>query len=111
MRSRRFTKVCSETAIRLNVEEVITHSRCRSGETSRRCGSGGRALTFGISPHRPSRILPGGVEMKRRDWCGVGTEETIRCQGPSVGVYWGYQPRGGYRPVARGEWSALKHQQ
>ena len=86
MRSRRFTKVCSETAIRLNVEEVITHSRCRSGEISRRCRSGGRTLTFGISPHRPSRILPGGVEMKRRDWCGVGTEETIRCQGPSVGA-------------------------
>ena len=49
-------------------------------------GSGGRAMTFGISPHRPGRILPGGVEVKRRDWCGVGTEETIRCQSPRVGA-------------------------
>ena len=71
----RFTKVCSETAISLNIEEVIPHGRCRSGEVSGLCGSGGRAMTFGISPHRPGRILPGGVEVKRRDWCGVGTEE------------------------------------
>ena len=82
----RFTKVCSETAISLNIEEVITHGRCRSGEVSGLCGSGGRALTFGIGPYRPGRILPGGVEVKRRDWCGVGTEETIRCQGPRVGA-------------------------
>ena len=33
-------------------------------------------MTFGISPHWPGRILPGGVEVKMRDWCGVGTEET-----------------------------------
>ena len=31
-------------------------------------------MTFGIGPHRPGRILPGGVEVKRRDWCGVGTD-------------------------------------
>ena len=32
-------------------------------------------MTVGISPHRLGRILPGGVEMKRRNRCGVSAEE------------------------------------
>ena len=86
MRGGRFTKVCSEAAICLNIEKVVPHCRCRGGEVSGLCGSGGGAMTFGISPHRLGRILPGGVEMKRRNWCGVGAEETIRCQSPRVGT-------------------------
>ena len=60
---------------------------------------------------RLGRILPGGVEVKRRDWCGVGTEETIRCQGRRVRAPCTYQLRGGYRSVVRGEQSVLKYRQ
>ena len=63
MRGGRFTKVCSEAAICLNIEKVVPHCRCRGGEVSGLCGSGGGAMTFGISPHRLGRILPGGVEI------------------------------------------------
>ena len=66
MRGGRFSKVRSEAAIRLNIEDVVPYCRCRGGEVSGLCGSGGGAMTFGISPHRLGRILPGGVEMKRR---------------------------------------------
>ena len=86
MRGGRFTKVCSEAAICLNIEKVVPHCRCSGGEVIGLCGSGGGAMTFVISPHRLGRILPGGVEMKRRNWCGVGAEETIRCQSPRVGA-------------------------
>ena len=82
MRGGRFTKVCSEAAICLNIEKVVPHCRCRGGEVSGQCGSGGGAMTFRISPRRLGRILPGGVEMKRRNWCCVGVEETIGCQSP-----------------------------
>ena len=34
-------------------------------------------MTFGIGPHRLGRILPGGVEMKRRNRCGVSAEDAI----------------------------------
>ena len=77
MRGGRFTKVCSEAAICLNIEKVVPHCRCSGGEVIGLCGSGGGAMTFGISPCRLGRILPGGVEMKRRNWCGVGAEETV----------------------------------
>ena len=43
-------------------------------------------MTFGISPHGLGRILPGGVEMKRRNGCGVSAEEAIRCQSPRLGA-------------------------
>ena len=87
MRGGRFTKVCSEAAICLNFEKVVPHC----AEVIGLCGSGGGAMTFGISPHRLGRILPGGVEMKR---------SKSTCGSP---VCWGYQPKGGYRLVARGE--------
>ena len=54
MRGRRFRKVSSEAAICLNIEKVVPHCRCRGGEVSGQCGSGGGAMT-GISP---------------RDWAG-----------------------------------------
>ena len=84
MRGGRFTKMCSKAAICLNIEKVVPHCGCRGGEVSGLCGSGGGAMTSGISLHRLSRILPGGVETKRRNWCGVGAEETIRS--PRVGT-------------------------
>ena len=43
-------------------------------------------MTFGIGPHRLGRILPGGVEMKRRNRCGEGAEKAIRSQRPRVGA-------------------------
>jgi len=84
MRGGRFTKVCSEAAIRLNIENVFPY--CGSRGRSERCWSGGGAMTFGISPHRLGRILPGGVEMERRNRCGVSVEEVIRSQSPRVGA-------------------------
>ena len=86
MRGRRFTKVCSEAAIRLNIEDVLPYCGSRGGEVSGLCWSGGGAMTFGIGPHRLGRILPGGVEMKRRNRCGVSAEEAIRSQSPRVGA-------------------------
>ena len=50
MRGGRFTEVCSKAAIRLNIEDVVPYCRCRGGEVSGLCGSGGGAMTFGISP-------------------------------------------------------------
>ena len=35
-------------------------------------------MTFGIGPHRLGRILPGGVEMERRNRCGESAEKAIR---------------------------------
>ena len=43
-------------------------------------------MTFGIIPHSLGRILPGGVEMKRRNRCGVSAEEAIRSQSPRMGA-------------------------
>ena len=43
-------------------------------------------MTFGIGPHRLGRILPGGVEMERRNRCGEGAEKAIRSQRPRVGA-------------------------
>ena len=86
MRGGRFTEVCSEAAIRLNIEDVFPYCGSRGGEVSGLCWSGGGAMTFGISPHRLRSILPGGVEMKRRNRCGVSAKEAIRSQSPCVGA-------------------------
>ena len=34
-------------------------------------------MTFGIGPHRLGRMLPGRVEMKRRNRCGVSAERAL----------------------------------
>jgi len=34
-------------------------------------------MTFGIIPHSLGRILPGGVEMKRRNRCGVSARRPL----------------------------------
>ena len=86
MRGGRFTKVCGKAAVRLNIEDVLTYSGSRGGEVRGLCWSGGGAMTFGIGPHRLGRILPGGVEMERRNRCGESAEKAIRSQRPRVGA-------------------------
>ena len=86
MRGGRFTKVCGKAAVSLNIEDVLAYRGSRGGEVRGLCWSGGGAMTFGIGPHRLGRILPGGVEMERRNRCGEGAEKAIRSQRPRVGA-------------------------
>ena len=86
VRGGRFPKVCGEAAVSLNIEDVLAYRGSRGGEVRGLCWSGGGAMTFGIGPHRLGGILPGGVEMERRDRCGEGAEKAIRSQRPRVGA-------------------------
>ena len=86
MRGGRFTKVCSEAAIRLNIEDVFPYRGSRGGEVSGLCWNWRGAMTFGIGPQRLGRMLPSGVEVERRNRCGVSAEKASRSQGPRVGA-------------------------
>ena len=43
-------------------------------------------MTFGIGSHRLGRILPGGVETKRRNRCSESAKKAFRSQRPRVGA-------------------------
>ena len=80
MRSERFAEVCSKATISLNIEIVVPSCRY-VGEVGGQYRSGGGTMPFRISPHRLGRI-PGGVEVRWRNWGDVGAKETVSCQCP-----------------------------